>query len=80
MSGHTAGGWARFGRTVVSTRDEWICELPPLGASETANSKNEANARLIAAAPDLLAGAKNSLARYPEQNLLRDAVKKAEGE
>lgn len=46
---HTSGHWYTIGRTVFSDEDGAICHM------ERSNRNTAANARLIAAAPDMLA-------------------------
>jgi len=88
--GHTPGPW----RAVVRSNQKGIrnvaVDLPPRGAwfpSATAAFTKEdvANARLIAAAPDLLAACKTALRHLcdtdacHEGKLVRAAIAKAEG-
>lgn len=91
MSRHTPGPWEYgeaanyFGYYIAPEGT-----LPTLAAVERCGEDGlrvqahnfpgalEANARLIAAAPELLEAAKGALARYPELNKLRAAVEKAE--
>ena len=91
MSKHTAGPWKilrRFdihqdrgkigGIFIGSTRGGY--DLP-----ESIKLIDEANARLIAAAPDLLAACKEALYQLQGMDsacvmILKDAIKKAEGE
>jgi len=61
MSAHTPGPW-KFGKTLSSTSGEWLISLDfaghvgnPVAAIVPATGNEYANARLIAAAPDLLA-------------------------
>jgi hypothetical protein len=69
----TAGPWS-YNRDeggvhgyVISTADYIICELPDAG--DGASPHIEANARLIAAAPDLLEAAELVIARWSDGDL-----------
>lgn len=91
---HTPGPWvvdptgSAGGFEVNSTADPWkaivTVEANCLGAGEVSESEAEANAQLIAAAPDLLAVCKRIVAggmSYPkyDRDLAAAAVAKAEG-
>lgn len=106
MSAHTPGPWLHdhregdngyFNTEVFSPNDSWgviatLAWVPqPLGNGVTGTYR-EANARLIAAAPDLLAALQNLLAEVSEASIVgichderaafmnaRDAVAKATG-
>jgi hypothetical protein len=59
MSAHTPGGWIAVGRRVEHTSDKRpdVCSCAPEDFGQDGRSDKEAcaNARLIAAAPDMLA-------------------------
>ena len=98
---HTPGPWitSKFGFQVL-TGDSWsvICELKPnpkwedgrgVYKQENAWENQEANARLIAAAPELLAALKEIICLYeicqpgpmPSiKEIAEEAIAKAEGE
>ena len=85
MSKHTAGPWLREGRFVYALRDTFF-DCCVQGPPNTPIEEKEANARLIAAAPDLLEALKD-MVRYLDNNgketdvseLARYAIRKAEG-
>lgn len=56
MAKHTPGPWRMSGREVVGLKEKIICEVPSYGILR--GKVDDANARLIAAAPDLLAACK----------------------
>ena len=67
MLKHTPGPWREVGNFVVTSNGTGaICRMSvsgPIGyAAEPASWENEANARLIAAAPDLLAALESWIA------------------
>lgn len=78
---HTPGPWAVAGRLIVSAKHGSI------GAVDDGQPNVEANARLIAAAPDLLAALKalygtepgNSIERGQAIAMAECAIAKAEG-
>ena len=86
MGKHTSGPWklekSSMGRTsrIISQDD--------LVIAECWNSEQEANARLIASAPELLEACKEALKEFNEMgytpnyadNMLREAIAKAEGD
>ena len=60
-STHTQGEWEYFDRPnntsqryILTDRDTLICELPKITAFHSTQEELQANAKLIAAAPDLL--------------------------
>ena len=57
MTQHTPGPWTERGMLVHDQNDEFVAEVLYTGP----NGVSEANARLIAAAPDLLAAANRAL-------------------
>lgn len=65
---HTPGPWFtnRQGRSTVyieaPIRDGWLQEVAACGPTEAGQEQQEANARLIAAAPELLAALQAALA------------------
>ena len=90
-SKHTPGPWYVFNETAVRSRNQH----PAVAKCDTTHGLGvwadveRANARLIAAAPDLLAALENILSRFDDDNLKltvdaiqesRAAVKKAKGE
>jgi hypothetical protein len=87
MSGHTPGPWDWAtsldigGETEFDSLYQVSTGEQVLGPTWTDNpiAVGQDDARLIAAAPDLLEAAKWSLAHDPGQNVLRKAVEKAEG-
>ena len=85
MSTHTPGPWKA---TSVSDGKELHYFIAPNGHASVAEADNMANARLIAAAPELLEAtrialkyliAKNTIKTVDIENALGDAIKKAEG-
>ena len=65
MSNHTTGPWiyAIPGDSFVASDNGLICRRPAVSGGGSAPNNWEANARLIAAAPDLLAFAQEWLER-----------------
>lgn len=57
MNGHTPGPWSIQGRYVHALKEKFVAELPCGGVRH--GKVDEANALLIAAAPDLLAALKH---------------------
>lgn len=88
--GHTPGPWRAVGEEVETDTGIFIAEVLRWGPGIPYNKESEANARLIAAAPDLLDAANAlamSLCGYAHQNAItkralakwRDAFTKATG-
>ena len=90
MKTHTPGPWTVHGITITHESDG--CEYPIASCTDTPIGFEEAtaNARLIAAAPELLDAAKAAITRFKEDGiggyhmlhpvaLLVNAVAKAEG-
>jgi putative sterol carrier protein len=91
-SKHTPGKWSVDGH-IGKHNDVMICGgdvggIVAFACDKTDGSDKEANARLIAAAPDLLAIAKSSLAHLEawhtgeyeyEKDVIRAAIARAEG-
>jgi hypothetical protein len=79
MSKHTPGPWE-----VEDDTDEVIVSRDPEAngfqiVAKTYGPDDAANARLIAAAPDLLAALKHVRDIYADIEIVRDAIAKAEG-
>ncbi len=55
---HTPGPWSLVGMLIEAPREQAICSMKPPHFNGYANA--EANARLIASAPDLLAACQNA--------------------
>ena len=57
MTKHTPGPWEVVGGTIIQTADErrkWVAEVPAASSIHETFITDRANARLIAAAPELL--------------------------
>ena len=87
MSNHTTGPWiyAIPGDSFVASDNGLICRRPAVSGGGSAPNNWEANARLIAAAPDLLAFAQEWLERQgTDENYMtakaRAAIAKAIGD
>lgn len=86
---HTQGPWSYIGNGDVVAKSDKYCggEKDIASVFLTVNDEDEANARLIAAAPDLLAALNTWLAQYsaeeyedcPEVVQTRAAIAKATG-
>jgi hypothetical protein len=81
---HTPGPWTVNGLVVVSLSEDCVVHLPSM--TDTPIDECRANARLIAAAPDLLAACKAVRDAFapmgfygPEHALLTAAIEKVEG-
>lgn len=80
---HTPGPWRVENRLVRATKHKQICEVPAYGVVH--GKVDEANARLIAAAPELLEALVNLLAvheceggtKYHAGDIARAAISKA---
>ena len=59
---HTPGPWKVFDRTLVGTDDIAVANVK--GSDSISDAQDEANARLIAAAPELLAALKHTIAIF----------------
>ncbi len=87
MSGHTPGRWRiGAGFQCLVDSDEGIIARTDVsvfhGDQSARDAQNRANARLIAAAPDLLAACKEALLGCTDEfipPILRAAISKAEG-
>ena len=92
---HTRGPWSIGGRNIIIGHTPLLVEIATVndGGLDLDDSDNEAaaavvtaNARLIAAAPDLLAACEAALRMVegdglpPNWDLLRTAIRKAKGE
>lgn len=98
MSGHTPGPWKvmAYGQSVMDSRNEFIASCVPEPRSAVGAAEADANARLIAAAPELLEALAGLVKHYcpppaisgskwqNEGHLAlvaaRDAIRKARGE
>ena len=84
MSAHTPGPWVVDGSRVRGSGGrDWVCETSPGGRfSKSVREENDADARLIAAAPDLLAAcetAERLLLDGVGREKVRAAIAKARG-
>ena len=62
MSKHTPGPWTPSASRVNANNDERICWIAPLVGHDVCGDREIANARLIAAAPELLEACRSALA------------------
>jgi hypothetical protein len=81
---HTKGPWKCALAVVENSPSVWVVTESSWGSENIAVSTNEANARLISAAPDLLEACKrirdNAMADDPNDwKMLDAAIAKAEG-
>lgn len=78
---HTPGPWAAFQNRIQSAEGEPIADALMVSDFDT-SGEDEANARLIAAAPDLLAALEVVIAHPNNFNfeVVRAAIAKAKGE
>ena len=76
---HTPGPWIINGREIDGPADSGVivARLPEWGILAESPDPASANARLIAAAPDLLAALNHVLERATMPGFLRDKVKAA---
>lgn len=90
MSGHTSGPWFLEGNWDPKSGwpiGGWVSSFPPAGVpvfelTPSVGTPDEicANARLIAAAPDMFAALKHAQANIPHPDqMIDDAIAKAEG-
>ena len=64
MTKHTPGPWEVVGGTIIQTADErrkWVAEVPAASSIHETFITDRANARLIAAAPQLLEACEEAL-------------------
>jgi hypothetical protein len=69
MSEHTPGPWIPSASRVNANNDESICWIAPLVGHDVCGDREIANARLIAAAPDLLAACRAVVERWESGDL-----------
>jgi hypothetical protein len=88
MKKYTPGPWKVVGGTVIMTDEEnssWIGNVPAANPEHDKFFEDRENARLIAAAPELLEALKNALYALtgdndPDYDMIYAALAKAEGE
>lgn len=82
MSKHTPGPWSQHGHfpcLIVGSAGSLVARSDTTDFERDRSVENEANARLIAAAPELLEAAKAYLAKKTGRAPLDAAIAKAEG-
>ena len=82
---HTRGPWRSFGSSTIYIEarlgDGWIqevCSVGPTEADKGYGEQQQANARLIAAAPELLEALQWLVDLMPDPELDNDAVQRAQ--
>ena len=87
MSKHTSGPWETSNRFDIYSESGYFigCTCGNLTLPKSVELIDEANAKLIAAAPELLEACKEALYQLQGMDsacvmILKDAIKKAEGE
>ena len=83
MSKYTPGPWRVNGRFVMALKEKTVCEVPQFGVIH--GKVDAANARLIAAAPELLEALRlaQSIIGHPDDahsKLIDAAIAKTEGQ
>ena len=86
---HTPGPWhvekweyPKETKLIIQNGNDATCEILDLWCMDDRTEERDANARLIASAPDLLAACKNALTDGDElraMNMIKAAIAKAEG-